>query len=164
MKEFSLSKHEFNILVDRVAAHQQVQETSSRTIKRAFLEIQRLVHSKLKTSLEFSAKEKDRTNQILSLFASSGAGKSWMVNDLLMRNPAIQNVIVPHIYLFSSVGSDDPSYKPIKEFYGVERFFWMNPRDLDEDMLNIHSYKEKSVLIFDDVWKSYSGADLKLSQ
>ena len=162
MKEFSLSKHEFNILVDRVSAHQQVQETSSRTIKRAFLEIQQVVHSKLKTSLEFGAKEniflkpvydtqKDRTNQILSLFASSGAGKSWMVNDLLMRNPAVQKAIVPHIYLFSSVGSDDPSYKPIKDFYGVERFLWIDPRDVDPDMLNVHSYKQKSVLIFDDV-------------
>ena len=85
-KEFSLSKKEFDILLERVAKNEPVLETSSRTLKRAYLEIQRVVNNKLKTCLEFGAKEqvylkpvydttRDRTNQILTAFASSGAGK-----------------------------------------------------------------------------------------
>ena len=160
-KEFALSKREFNIILDRVAKDEPVLETSSRTIKRAYLEIKRVVTQKLKTSLEFSAKDKvylkpvydtsrDRTNFILTLFASSGAGKSWMVNDLCLRNPVVQGEIAPAIHLFSSVGDDDPSYKPIKDFYG-EKFMWHDPRDLSDEVLNIHSYRPKSILIFDDV-------------
>ena len=57
-REFALSKREFNILVDRVSKNEPVLETSSRTIKRAYLEIKRVVNQKLKTSLEFSAKDK----------------------------------------------------------------------------------------------------------
>ena len=49
-KEFALSKHEFRILVDRVAKAEPVLETSSRTIKRAYLEIQRVINQKLKTT------------------------------------------------------------------------------------------------------------------
>ena len=160
-REFALSKREFNILLDRVSKNEPVLETSSRTIKRAYLEIQRVVNQKLKTSLEFSSKDKvylkpvydtskDRTNFILTLFASSGAGKSWMVNDLCMRNPVVQGNIAPSIHLFSSVGDDDPSYKGIKKLYG-EKFVWHDPRDLQNDVLNIHSYRAKSILIFDDV-------------
>ena len=58
--------------------------------------------------------------------------------------------LVPAVYLFSSVGADDPSYKPIKNLYGL-RFFWVDPRDVTNDQVDINSYKEKSVLIFDDV-------------
>ena len=160
-REFALSKHEFETLLARVAAGEPILENSSRTLKRAYLEIQRVVNSKLKTCLEFSQKEnvfikpvydttKDRTNQILTAFASSGAGKSWQVNDCLLRNPAVQNDLVPAIYLFSSVGESDPSYKPIRDLY-QERFFLVDPRDCSDDQVNINNYKKKSVLVFDDV-------------
>ena len=159
-KEFALSKNEFRILVDRVAKGEAVLETSSRTIKRAYLEIQRVINQKLKTTLEFSPNEKvfvkpiydttkDKTNQITFVCGSSGAGKSFSVNDMLMRNPAIQQNIVPSIHLFSSVGNTDPSYKPIRDFYG-ERFIYHDPRDLEPEALNKRSYQTKSVLIFDD--------------
>ena len=161
MREYSLSKSEYKMLVDRVAADEPVIETSSRTLKRCYLEIKRIMSEKLKTTLEFSNSDKvflkpifdttlDRTNQIISLFGSSGCGKSWMVNDLLMRNPAVKNLVPPAIYLFSSVGDDDPSYRPLKEFYN-ERFVWVDPRDVEPDDVNIKSYKPKTILIFDDI-------------
>jgi len=161
MTEYALSKTEFNELVDRVSKDEPVIETSSRSMKRCYLEIQRIMNEKLKKCLEFSISDKvflqpvydttpDRTNQICSLFGSSGSGKSYMVNSLLCRNPAILNHTVPAVYLFSSVGDDDPSYRPIKQFYG-EKFVWIDPRDVEPDDTNIKSYKEKSVLIFDDI-------------
>ena len=161
MTEYSLSKTEFNMLVDRVSHDQPVIETSSRTLKRCYLEIQRIMNEKLKKCLEFTSKDKvflkpvfdttpDRVNAIFSLFGSSGCGKSWGVNDLLMRDPAVINGVVPSIYLFSSVGDDDPSYGPIKQFYN-EKFIWMDPRDLTPDDVNIKSYRPKTVLIFDDI-------------
>ena len=161
MKEFSLSKKEFNQILDRVVADEAVIETSSRTLKRAYLEIQRIMNEKLKKCLEFATSEKvflkpvyntmpDRKNQIVTLFGSSGAGKSHKINDICMRNPAIRNSVAPSIYLFSSVGDDDPSYKPIKNFYG-ERFIWIDPREVKSDTLNVKSYKPKTVLIFDDI-------------
>ena len=161
MKEFALSKNEFVLLVARVEKGEPVIETSSRTLKRAYLEIQRIMNEKLKKTLEFSSRDKvflkpvydtmpNRKNQIVTLFGSSGAGKSWMINDLLCRNPAVLDSTVPVIYLFSSVGEDDPSYKPIKSLYG-ERFVWVDPRDVEQDALRVKSYKEKSVLVFDDI-------------
>lgn len=160
-QEFALSRNEFREILKRVEANQPIIETSSRTLKRAYLEISRIVHEKLKKQLEFSARDKvflkpiydtttNRTNQICTMFASSGAGKSYMINDILMRNPAIQTGTVPSIHLFSSVGDNDPSYAPIKAFYG-ERFFWIDPRDVDQGDLTVGSYTEKSVLIFDDI-------------
>jgi hypothetical protein len=160
-KEFALSKHELRILVDRVAKAEPVIETSSRTIKRAYLEIQRMISQKLKTTLEFSPNEKvflkpvfdtmpDRTNFVTFVCGSSGAGKSYSVNDLLMRNPAIQSTTVPSVHLFSSVGNSDPSYRPIRDYYG-ERFIYHDPRDLQSDALDKRSYRPKSVIIFDDV-------------
>ena len=161
MREFSLSKNEFIILAARVEKDQPVIENSSRTLKRAYLEIQRVLNEKLRTTLEFTSRDKvylkavydttaDRKNQICTMFGSSGAGKSFAINDLCMRNPAVLNSTVPAIYLFSSVGEDDPSYKPIKNLYG-ERFIWQDPRDIEPDALLVRSYKEKSVLIFDDI-------------
>ena len=161
MSEFALSKVEFEILVSRVSAGEPVIETSSRTLKRAYIEIQRVLYEKMKKTLEFTVRDKvfirpiydttkDRTNHILTTFASSGAGKSWKINDMLMRNPAILNGTVPGIFLFSSVGDDDPSYRPIKTFYH-EKFKWMDPRDLQPEELNMRSYRPKSVLIFDDI-------------
>ena len=161
MREYSLSNSEYKLLVDRVAADEPVIETSSRTLKRCYLEIKRIMSEKLKTTLEFSNSDKvylkpifdttqDRTNQIISLFDSNGCGKSWMVNDLLMRNPAVKNHVPPAIYLFSSVGDDDPSYRPLKEFYN-EKFVWVDPRDVGPDDVNIKSYKPKTILIFDDI-------------
>jgi len=158
-KEFALSKHEFRILVDRVAKGEPVLETSSRTIKRAYLEIQRVINQKLKTSLEFSPQEKvflkpvydttkDRTNFITFVCASSGAGKSYSINDILMRNPAIQHDVVPSVHLFSSVGND-PSFAPLRNLYG-ERFVHHDPRDLQPEVLNKRTYQAKSVIIFDD--------------
>ena len=161
MHEFSLSKNEFLQLADRVEKDAPVIETSSRTLKRAYLEIQRVLNEKLRTTLEFSSRDKvylkavydtmpDRKNQICTLFGSSGAGKSYAINDICMRNPAVKNNTVPAIYLFSSVGEDDPSYRPIKTFYN-ERFIWQDPRDIEPDALLVKSYKEKSILIFDDI-------------
>ena len=159
--EFGLSRREFDDILDLVAKHEPVPEHSSRAIKRAYLAIQKVMYTKLKRELEFGPKENvwikpiydttpNRTNQIMTLFASSGAGKSWMVNDYCMRNPAVLNDTVPGIFLFSSVGDDDPSYKPIKDLYQF-KFFWKDPRDLDPEDTSIDTYQEKSILIFDDV-------------
>ena len=159
--EFGLSMREFNDILDLVAKHEPVPEHASRAIKRAYLAIQKVMVMKLKKELEFGPKEDvfvkpiydttpNRTNQIMTLFASSGAGKSWMVNDYCMRNPAVQDEIVPGIFLFSSVGDNDPSYKPIKDRYQF-KFFWKDPRDLDPEDTQIDTYQEKSILIFDDV-------------
>ena len=77
-KEFSLSFREYEILLKRVANSQPVLETSSRTMKRAYLEIQKIMHNKLRKSLEFNGDNvwlkpiynttPDRTNQILTAF------------------------------------------------------------------------------------------------
>ena len=161
MKEFALSKIEFNTLLDRVVKNQPVIETSSRTLKRAYLEISRILNEKLKTTLEFDAKEdvfiqpifdttKDRQNNILTCFGPSGCGKSYAVNSLLVNNPAVVTELVPSIILFSSVGDDDPSYKPIKNMYG-EKFFWVDPKDMKPEDLDVRSYQPKTIMIFDDV-------------
>lgn len=159
--EFGLNNVEFNSILDIVAKNEPIAIDASRTFKKAYLEITRVLHEKLKKVVEFEPTEKiflkpiyntmaNRTNQICTLFASSGAGKSWMVNDLLMRNEAVQNNTVPAIFLFSSVGESDPSYKPIKKFYDL-KFFCKNPSELDQHDLSINAYEEKSILIFDDV-------------
>ena len=160
-EEFSLSTREFEILLDLVARHEPVPVDSSRGMKRAYLAIQKCLHHKLKNELEFGPSEnvfikpiydstKERTNHIVTLFASSGAGKSWMVNDLLMRNPCVQHHKCPGIFLFSSVGEDDPSYKPIRKFYQFQ-FFVKDPKDLDPEDTLIKSYEDRSILIFDDI-------------
>ena len=159
-KEYALSKQEYNQLVDRVANQQPVIETSSRTLKKAYLEIEKLMHEKLKKCLEFSPTDKiflkpiydtsaNRKNQILTMFGSSGCGKSWKVNDCLVRNPAVLANLVPMIYIFSSV-DNDPSYQGLRELYG-EKFVHKYPRDLEPSDLNVKMYDKKSVLIFDDV-------------
>jgi hypothetical protein len=162
MSEYGLSKAEFTHMVNRVATGQPVDESASRSLKRAYLDIGLIIATKLKTTLEFSSRDKvflkpiydtlpNRKNQIVSLFGSSGAGKSWMINDLLMRNPAIQdNESVPMVVLFSSVGSDDPSYAPIKNFMD-EKFTWKDPKDVEARDLLVSSYEKKTVLIFDDI-------------
>ena len=43
-KEFSLSKKEFDLILEQVAQQEAVDETFSRTLKRAYLEIQRVVN------------------------------------------------------------------------------------------------------------------------
>ena len=160
-EEFSMSTREYEILVDLVSREEPVPEDSGRGFKRAYLAIQKVMHHKLKNELEFGPDEKvflkpvydstkPRTNHICTLFASSGAGKSWKVNDLLMRNPCVLNNICPGIFLFSSVGDNDPSYKPIKDFYQF-KFFWKDPRDLDPEDTQIRTYEERSILIFDDI-------------
>ena len=161
MTEYGLSRSEFEHLVQRVASNQPVDPSASRALKRAYLDIQLIINTKLKTTLEFGTRESvflkpvydtrpDRTNFILTTFGSSGAGKSWAINDLCMRNPALKQGIVPAVYLFSSVGGDDPSYAPLREFMD-ERFFWVNPKDVEPKDLLVSSYEKKSVLIFDDV-------------
>ena len=160
-EEFSLSTREFDDLLGLVARHEPVPVDCSRALKRAYLTIQKVMHQKLKRELEFGAKEdvylkpiydttKLRTNHIATLFGSSGAGKSWKVNDMLIRNPCIQKDICPAIFLFSSVGGDDPSYAPIRKKYDM-KFFWKDPRDLDPEDLNIKSYEDRSILVFDDI-------------
>lgn len=160
-EEYGLSTKEFHDLVHLVSKHEPVPVHASRGLKRAYLAIKKAIHHKLKKQLEFGPKEnifvkpiydttRERTNHICTLFASSGAGKSYKVNDLLCRNPCVQNHICPGIFLFSSVGDDDPSYAPIKKFYEF-KFTWRDPRDLDPEDLNIKSYKEFSILIFDDI-------------
>lgn len=162
MTEYGLSKLEFEHMVQRIAKDEPVDPSASRSLKRAYLDIKQLIHTKLKTSLEFGSREKvwlrpwydttpDRTNQIVTAFASSGAGKSYAINDILMRNPAIQdNETVPAVILFSSVGADDPSYAPIRNWMG-EKYFWKDPKDLEPTDLMVSHYEKKSVLIFDDV-------------
>ena len=162
MTEYGLSKFEFDHMVQRVAQNEPVDPSASRALKRAYLDIQRIINTKLKTTLEFGARESvflkpvydtrpDRTNQIVTTFGSSGAGKSYMINDLLMRNPAIRDgETVPAVYLFSSVGGDDPSYAPIREFLD-ERFFLVDPKNMEARDTLVSTYEKKSVLIFDDV-------------
>jgi hypothetical protein len=162
MTEYGLSKLEFEHMVQRVAKNEPVDPSASRALKRAYLDIQLIINTKLKTTLEFGARENvflkpvydtrpDRTNQIVTMFGSSGAGKSYMINDLLMRNPAIKDgETVPAVYLFSSVGGDDPSYAPIREHMD-EKFFWVDPKDMEAKDTLVSSYEKKSVLIFDDV-------------
>ena len=162
MSEYGLSKSEFNHMVDRVSKGTPVDASASRALKRAYLDIQLIINTKLKTTLEFSSRDKvflkpiydttpDRQNQILTTFGSSGAGKSWQINDLCMRNPAIlDNETIPAVILFSSVGSDDPSYLPIKNYMG-EKWLWRDPADLEPADTLISSYEKKSVLIFDDI-------------
>ena len=58
--------------------------------------------------------------------------------------------LILEIFLFSSVGADDPSYKPIREFYAL-KFFVKDPKDLAPEDLNINTYEERSILIFDDI-------------
>ena len=160
-EEFALSRREFEEIVQLVARHEPVPIDASRNIKRAYLGITKCLNEKLKKELEFGAKEnvfikpiydttKLRTNHILTLFGSSGAGKSWQVNDMLMRNPCIQNEMCPAIFLFSSVGDEDPSYAPIRKAYAM-RFFYKNPKDLDPQDTEITSYEDRSILIFDDI-------------
>ena len=160
-EEFALSSREFQDLVALVAKQEPVPVDAPRSTKRAYLAVQKAMYHKLKNQLEFGPHEnvflkpiydttRPRTNHICTLFASSGAGKSWKVNDLLMRNPCVQQHICPGIFLFSSVGGDDPSYKPIRDFYQF-KFFWKDPRDLDPEDTNINSYEERSILIFDDI-------------
>lgn len=159
-KEYSLSRQEYNQLVDRVSRQQPVIETSSRTLKKAYLEIEKLMHEKLKKCLEFEPNENiylkpiydtsaNRKNQILTMFGSSGCGKSWKVNDCLIRNPAVLGNIVPAIYIFSSV-DEDPSYQSLRELYGP-KFMHKDPRDLEPSDLNVRTYDKKSILIFDDI-------------
>ena len=161
MKEYALSKAEYITIIDRVVKQQPVIETSSRTLKRAYLEISRLLSDKLKTTLEFDANDnvwlqpifdtsKDRQNNILTCFGPSGCGKSWAVNRLLVTNPAVRADLVPAIILFSSVGDGDPSYEPIKNMYR-EKFFWVDPKDMKPDDLDVRSYRPKTIMIFDDV-------------
>ena len=158
-KEFSLSFREYEILLKRVANSQPVLETSSRTMKRAYLEIQKIMHNKLRKSLEFNGDNvwlkpiystvADRTNQILTAFGSSGAGKSWMLNDIMCRNPAVLSGLVPMVYKFSSV-ENDPSFQGLRDLMG-EKFVYKDPRDLTPEDLNVKAYDKKSVLIFDDI-------------
>ena len=162
MTEYGLSRVEFQHMVAQISKDEPVDPSASRSLKRAYLDIKQMIHNKLKTSLEFSSKEKvwlkpwydstpNRKNQIVTAFASSGAGKSWGINDLLMRNPAIlDNETVPAVVLFSSVGSEDPSYAGIRNWMG-EKFFWKDPRDLEATDLQMSHYEKKSVLVFDDV-------------
>ena len=130
MTEYGLSKEEFQHMVQRISKDEPVDPSASRSLKRAYIDIKQLILNKLKTSLEFSSKEKvflkpwydttpDRKNQIVTAFASSGAGKSFAINDLLMRNPAIQdNETVSAVVLFSSIGADDPSYDGTRRWVG----------------------------------------------
>ena len=162
MTEYGLSNLEFEHMVTRIAKDEPVDPSASRSLKRAYLDIKQLLLNKLKTTLEFSSREKvflkpfydttpNRQNQIVTAFASSGAGKSYAINDLLMRNPAIQDgETVPAVILFSSVGADDPSYQGIKNFMG-EKFFWKDPKTLEATDLMVSHYEKKSVLIFDDI-------------
>ena len=159
MQEFALSLAEYNQLVDRVSKDEPVIETSSRTMKKAYLEIQKIMTNKLKKCLEFNNEDiwlkpiydttPNRKNQILTCFGSSGSGKSWQINDSLCRNPAIQSGIVPMVYIFSSV-DEDPSFDGLRRIYG-DRFVYKDPRDLEPSDLNVKHYEKKSVLIFDDV-------------
>ena len=158
-KEYSLSFREYEILINRVSNRQPVVENSSRALKRAYLEIEKVMTNKLKKSLEFTNDDiwlkpiynttANRTNQILTAFGSSGAGKSWMLNDLLCRNPAVQSGLVPMVYKFSSV-ENDPSFEPLRNLMG-ERFVYKDPRELTPEECNVKSYGKKSVLIFDDI-------------
>ena len=160
-EEFGLTTREFDDLLHLVSKHEPVPVEANRGLKRAYLAIQKVMHQKLKRELEFGPKEnvflkpvydttKLRTNHICTLFGSSGAGKSWKVNDMLMRNPCIQSHQCPSIFLFSSVGGDDPSYAPIRKFYDM-KFFWKDPRDLDPEDLNIKNYEDRTILVFDDI-------------
>ena len=160
-QEFALSRREFDDLLGLVARHEPVPVDASRGLKRAYLAISKTLNEKLKKELEFGPHDnvfikpiydttKLRTNHICTLFGSSGAGKSYQVNDMLMRNPCVQNEICPAIYLFSSVGAEDPSYAPIRKTYQM-RFFYKDPKDLDPEDLRIESYEDRSILVFDDI-------------
>ena len=160
MKEFALSKQEYHVLIDRVSEGKPVIENSSRTLKKAYLEIERVMHDKLKKCLEFAPSEDiflkpvydttpNRKNQILTMFGSSGCGKSWKVNDALVRNPAILSNLVPSVFIFSSV-DEDPSYDGLRRLYGA-KFIHKDPRDLTPSDLDVRTYDKKSVLIFDDI-------------
>ena len=84
-------------------------------MKRPFLEISHLVDRKLRNEIEFDMSEQvflapaidyegTRKNWILTAFAASGAGKSYAIQQTLLRAPHRDEIT--RVYLFGSVGQE----------------------------------------------------------
>ena len=157
--ELKLDEYEFKSLVDRIKRNEPSDPAWDRTLKRAWLELNKAVDAKLRREIEFDRSEniwlkvafdvdRDRVNSIVGVFGASGAGKSWSIQETILRFPAL--ALVPRVHLFGSVGETDPSYDKLRHHL-AERFEYKKPRDMTDDDLRAKNYERKSVIVFDDI-------------
>ena len=159
MTENNITPAEYKLLC---LSHQRAKPADvawSRGLKKAYLEIQKSTDSKLKRELEFDRHDdvflvpafdasEARTNYITTFWGSSGSGKSWSMQSILLRMPSLHNV--PMVYLFGSVGDEDPSFDKLKDRLR-ERIKYMSPRDMKAEDYNYRNYEIGAVLVFDDI-------------
>ena len=157
--ELKLDKYEFDELVRRIQQNETSDPSWSRTLKRAWLELNKTVDSKLRKELEFDRSDsvflkvafdvdKERVNSIVGVFGASGAGKSWSIQETILRFPSLH--LVPRVLLFGSVGETDPSFERLRHELH-ERYEYKNPREMDANDFEGKNYERRSVLIFDDI-------------
>ena len=158
LTEFNITPAEFQHLCQHHQGGKPADVAWPRGLKRAYLEIQKSTDSKLKGELEFD-KDEDvylapafntnalRTNYISTAWSSSGGGKSYAIQGILLRNPSIADI--PMTYLFGSVGDEDPSFDKLRERLR-ERFKFVKPSDMKAENFNYREYEIGACLIFDD--------------
>ena len=159
LTEFNITPAEYKLLCLHHQHGKPVDVAWPRGLKKAYLEIQKSTDSKLKRELEFTRREdvfmvpafnanEQRTNYITTFWGSSGSGKSFAMQSLLLRMPVLDDV--PMIYLFGSVGDEDPSFNLLKDRMR-ERFKFMKPSEMKAEDFNYRNYEIGAVLIFDDI-------------
>ena len=157
VKEFGLSRAEFNQVVDDIQNTKPMNVDYDRTMKKAYLEIKQTINNKLKKeiTLDYSDKEylrlwysteKPNTNRAIALFGSSGSGKSHATCQLILRN--LHSFHVPRVYLISCVSEDDPSYEPLRSKY-KERYEYISTNS--QTTFDHRDYERGSIIILDDV-------------
>jgi hypothetical protein len=159
MSEYGLTLQEYKDLVALVLENREVDADMPRTLKRAFLEMQKTVDQKLRRELTFAQDEniflhvayntdEVRKNYIVGVFGASGAGKSYSICQTILRDPAAD--AYPRIYLIGAVGEDDPSYDPLRDFF-KEKYVYRNPMDMTPADRQMRNYERGACVILDDI-------------
>ena len=154
-----LTDHEWETLCNKAQNNEQADPDWERGMKRAYLELNKKIDLKLRREVEFDLDEKVflkvafntekmRTRYTTMVVGASGAGKSYAINEVLLRNPSLNKS--PRVYLFGSQGAEDPSFDPLREHL-QERFEYKDTDLMEAREFSGKYYEHGSTLVFDDI-------------
>ena len=157
-KTFSLTQTEYIHLLQLASKDIELDADTNRTTKRAYLEIKTRLQNKMRREIVFDPDDKvylrinydttlPKRNNIFSFFGASGSGKSYCVCQTILRDPAVS--MYERIFLFGTVGEDDPSYQPLRDEY-PHKFEFRNTSDLTAEDLKVSIYKG-CCIVLDDI-------------
>lgn len=158
LDELGIEKHEFGIIINMISNNLDLPANVNMNLRRAHRRLQNIINRKLRKEIHLDLDspleicpivlDDKKFSHHISVFGATSSGKSWWVCHTVCEQTKKSG---RPVYLFSSVGKHDKSYKKIRDQDRC-KVVCLDPTDDEFELIqDMKGVQPGSILIFDDV-------------